>query len=77
VTGVVVNGAGYPPRYFRRQVRAAFHHAHERRTVSQDNYNKLTGWLSYLRQFEGLRESVETKRYAEVLASVDIVKNDE
>ena len=72
VTGIVVNESGYPPREFRRAVRAAFHAAANAVRVSKSEYDRLNGLLNYMKQFDGLHDSVELGHYAEVLAQLEV-----
>lgn len=76
VTGIVVNEKGYPPRYFRKRVRAQFHRARQVGRIGRSNYNRLRGLVSFLSQFRELRESAELESYRQTLAAI-LVVNDE
>lgn len=67
VTGLVVNEKVWPPRQFRRQVRAAFHNAEREHHVSEDQLRKLSGYLSYLSSFDAMRGSADLDRYQQII----------
>ena len=74
VTGLVVNDeklSPRPPRKFRRRVRAAFHNAKMRETVSMREMRSLYGYLSYLKSFEHLKETMEVQKYKKILANIN------
>jgi hypothetical protein len=67
VTGLVVNEKVWPPRQFRRKVRAAFHNAEHRREVSEEQVKKLSGYLSYLKTFDAMSGSDDLDRYQGII----------
>jgi retron-type reverse transcriptase len=76
VTGLVVNARGFPPREFRRKVRAAFNNAERAQVVSVGEKRRLRGMLSYLAQFEELRSSSTLLRHSEVLNGLHVDDGD-
>lgn len=48
VTGLVVNEKVQPPKYKRRQIRAAFHKASLQKQITDEDFNQLRGYYGYL-----------------------------
>ena len=48
VTGLVVNEKVQPPKYKRRQIRAAFHNASLKEHITAKEFNQLQGYYGYL-----------------------------
>lgn len=67
VTGLVVNEKVWPPRQFRREVRAAFHNVEREQQASDEQIKKLSGYLSYLRSFDAMNGSNELDRYQRII----------
>ena len=67
VTGLVVNEKVWPPRQFRREVRAAFHNAEREQQASEEQIKKLSGYLSYLRSFDAMNGSNDLDRYQKII----------
>jgi RNA-directed DNA polymerase len=72
VTGLIVNKFGYPPRKFRRELRAACHKVRKAGNVSRKDFDRIRGSINYLKQFEALRLSPELTSYVALLTQVTI-----
>ncbi len=77
VTGLVVNEKVQPPRNFQRKVRAMFHNAQRYPDQYLWRAKELSGYVSYLRAFEEIRESKHLRRYQEVLRKLQVLKQRE
>jgi hypothetical protein len=76
VTGLVVNEKVWPPRKFRRQIRAAFFNASQQSDIPREHALKLSGYLSYLRSFEAMKNLDELARYAAIISRVPVKLTD-
>ncbi len=71
VTGLVVNEKVQPPRYKRRQIRAAFHNASKKDHITTEELYKLRGYYGYLASIPDLKNSKELKNYKLLLPSLN------
>lgn len=70
VTGVVVNTKLQPPRKLRREIRAMFHQADRNPNEFNDRVTVLRGYLNYLQSYPSLVDTIELKKYKQVIAKL-------
>ena len=67
VTGLVVNEKVQPPRKKRHQIRAAFHNASKKDSITTEELNELRGHYGYLHSIPENRNKKEMKEYKYLL----------
>ena len=70
VTGLVVNERVAPARSYRRKIRAAFNNAKKQESITEKGFQRLQGYVSYLKSFDALRNSADIRRYEGTLRSL-------
>jgi RNA-directed DNA polymerase len=70
VTGLVVNEKVQPPRYKRRQIRAAFYKASIKEHITIDEINKLRGYFGYLSAIPVLKDTPILHKYRKILSAL-------
>jgi retron-type reverse transcriptase len=62
VTGVVVNEKAMPSRKFRREIRAALNNAINSSEISEKDFKRLSGYISYFKSFPQFISTAEFRR---------------
>ena len=70
VTGLVVNEKAQPPRKKRHQIRAAFHNAEKKGSITTKKLNELRGHYGYLHSIPENKNKKEMEKYKSLLTKL-------
>jgi hypothetical protein len=70
VTGLVGYEKIQPPKYKRRQIRAAFHNASLKEKITAKDFNQLQGYYGYLSAIYKLDSAKTMVEYREILTKL-------